>query len=142
MGKIIIFKIAIVSLFVGCFNVNKNNMDHIDKEIVESGDEIIEVKADESANAEIQENEFDFVISEAAVGNYENVPFTIAGILDEENEDGEVVFTTYIKINKKETIDLYDGTEFLLKENVKLKIVKIEPAEEENGKGKVYFKRI
>jgi len=84
--------------------------------------------------------DYDFVVSEAAVGNYEGVPFTVAGILLQEVE-GKKVPTTYLDIDKSRFVDIFDGTEFELKKGVKLKVIRIEFANPPE-KGKIYFKRI
>lgn len=81
--------------------------------------------------------EYDFVVSEAAVGSYGGVRFTVAGF--EESEDPASEWETYLDIEKSRFVDVMNGTIFDLNESIKLLVVKLEK-ENDDQKGKIFFK--
>ena len=83
--------------------------------------------------------DFDYVVSEAAVGKIHGVPFTVAGFETKVISGVEVV-STYLDIDKKEFVDVENGTEFMLNKDTKVKVVKLIPAVAPDTKGKIYFK--
>ena len=84
--------------------------------------------------------DYDYVVSEAAFGRINGVPFTVGAIYDEE-KDGKTVYTVTIDINKERLVDVYDGDILELNAETKVRVVKIE-FEEEPKKGRVFFKMV
>lgn len=97
-----------------------------------------EKAADALSQTPVASGDFDYVVSEAAVGNIGGVPFTLDGIYSTE-KDGKKVPTTTMDINKQRFVDIFEGSIVELKEGLSVKIFKIEEGEGDS-KGKVYFK--
>lgn len=83
--------------------------------------------------------DYDYVVSEAAFGRINGVPFTVGAIYDEE-KDGKTVYTVTLDINKERFVDAFDGTVVELDAKTRVQVVKIEYAGGAPKKGKVYFK--
>ena len=103
-----------------------------------SKNKIVE-KPDNNPIRQESSSEYDYVVSEAAVGQIEGVQFTVAEIT-EELVEGKTKNTTYLDIEKKRFEDIYEGSVVSLNEKVKVLVVKIESLPTPQGKGKVYFK--
>ena len=82
---------------------------------------------------------FDFVVSEAAVGQVDGVRFTVAGIREVER-GGAVIPTTYLDIERSRIVDVEPDSVVTLREGLALRVVAIVSAGDPM-KGKVYFQR-
>ena len=117
---------------------NYANMEDPKNKDPEEIDHIVE-KADPTPPAKDSTGfDYDYVVSEAAFGRINGVPFTVGAIYDEE-KDGKTVYTVTLDINKERFEDAYDGTVVQLNAETRVKVVKIEYADSPS-KGKVYFK--
>jgi hypothetical protein len=103
-------------------------------------DKIIEKPSTPTKDTVVRQKEYDYVVSEAAVGQVGGTVFTLAGIYPS-TENGYTVYSVMIKINKIKVVEAFEGTILELNEQTKLKVVKIQ-YEEEPKKGNVYFKRL
>jgi hypothetical protein len=101
-------------------------------------DKIIEKPSTPVTDTVVRQKEYDYVVSEAAVGQVGGTVFTLAGIYPS-TESGHTVYSVMIKINKIKVVEAFEGTILELNEQTKLKVVKIQ-YEEEPKKGNVYFK--
>ncbi len=140
MWKIII-ALSLFFTMINCTNINQKSMNNdLKREVPE--DKLREVKngdATQTHHDTTGVSDYDFVVSEAAVGNIKGVPFTVAGF-ESKIKDGVEVTSSYLDINKKEFVDVEDGTEFMLDKDTKIKVVKLSPAIAPDTKGKIYFK--
>jgi hypothetical protein len=103
--------------------------------------EIIE-QPDNQPKQATSQTDYDFVVSEAAVGNIRGVNFTVAGISEAEVE-GKTQWTTYLDIEKSRFEEVYQGKIVELNQQTKVLIVKIEGGDDNTGiKGKIYFKLV
>lgn len=103
--------------------------------------EIIEIPNNNPTSTDSTQLDYDYVVSEAAVGEIKGVHFTVADISFKEKE-GKKQATTYLDIEKQRFEDIYDSSIVQLNSEVKVLILKIEASPEPQGKGKVYFKLI
>jgi hypothetical protein len=123
-----------VFLTLNCSQTQQKNMSKQEKEIIEQPNN----QPDETK----KEIDYDFVVSEAAVGNIKGVNFTVAGISEAEVE-GKKQLTTYLDIEKSRFEEIYQGKVVNLNDKIKVLIIKMEGGDDEKGgKGKVYFKLV
>lgn len=138
--KIILFSLIILLNTCTSPNMNppnKHNEDHTANNNVHT---VTEVSNPSNNDTEQHQQAFDYVVSEAAVGNIEGIPFTLDGIFNTQ-ENNTTVLTTTMDIDKNRFVDIVTGTIVDWKEGVQLRVVNIEKSDGQQ-KGKVYFKVI
>lgn len=84
--------------------------------------------------------DYDYVVSEAAVGQVDGVVFTLSGIYPK-SDDANPVYMVTIDINKSDLVEVHEGSIIQLNEKTSLKVLRID-APSEASKGKVYFKKM
>ena len=138
--KIILFSLIILLNTCTSPNMNPPNKHNEDDTTNNNVHTVTEVSNPSNNETEQQQQAFDYVVSEAAVGNIEGIPYTLDGIFSAQ-ENNTTVLTTTMDIDKNRFVDIVTGTIVDWKEGVQLRVVNIEKSDGQQ-KGKVYFKVI